>query len=253
MQLYFIRHGQSENNALWDLTGGNFERSSDPKLTDAGRQQAVLLASFLAQSGPGKQIEQWDPQNASGFGLTHLYTSLMVRAVDTASVVAHALNLPLYAFPDIHESGGIYLDDPETGRPTGLPGNKRSFFETNYPELILSDDIGEEGWWARKFETRLERRERAQRVLTELWRKHGNTQDRIAIFSHGGFFNHFIAEIFDIPWQDGHRSPDASNGMPGGRWLLMNNAAITRLDFDQEEIRLVYQNRTDYLPRELIT
>ena len=113
MQLYYIRHCQSENNALWDLTGGEFERNPDPELTEVGRQQAVHLANFLTQSGHGKPIDQWDTQNREGFGLTHIYTSLMVRAVATGLVVSKALGIPLNAFPDIHESGGIYLDDPE--------------------------------------------------------------------------------------------------------------------------------------------
>ena len=111
MQLYFIRHGQSENNALWDLTGNGDGRSEDPGLTDAGRQQAVMLASFLSQSSPGRSIGHWDPHNISGFDFTHIYTSLMVRAVETGLTVARALGLDLVANVDLHEGGGIYLND----------------------------------------------------------------------------------------------------------------------------------------------
>jgi broad specificity phosphatase PhoE len=32
MQLYYIRHAQSENNDLWDRTGSDQGRSEDPKL-----------------------------------------------------------------------------------------------------------------------------------------------------------------------------------------------------------------------------
>jgi len=119
MQLYFIRHGQSENNALYDLTGSNKGRNADPGLTAAGRQQAALLAQFLRQSNPEAPIIGRDAQNVAGFGLTHLYTSLMTRSVATGSVVAEALGLPLEAWEDLHEGGGIYLEDTDTGVNTG--------------------------------------------------------------------------------------------------------------------------------------
>ena len=47
MQLYFIRHGQSENNARWMSTGSHRWRSEDPGLTEVGQQQAEILAQFL--------------------------------------------------------------------------------------------------------------------------------------------------------------------------------------------------------------
>ena len=37
------------------------------------------------------------------------------------------------------------------------------------------------------------------------------------------------------------------------RWFILNNAAITRIDFDARGTWLVYMNRADFLPRELIT
>ena len=49
MQFYFIRHGQSENNALWERTGSSEGRSEDPELTALGHRQAKRLAQFLRQ------------------------------------------------------------------------------------------------------------------------------------------------------------------------------------------------------------
>jgi 2,3-bisphosphoglycerate-dependent phosphoglycerate mutase len=254
MQLYFIRHAQSENNALWDQTGDNKGRSDDPSLTDAGYRQAQILADFLAQAGPGAPPDAWDPQNAAGFGFTHVYTSLMLRAVITGVVIARALDLPPVAWPDWHEGGGIYLDDEETGEPVGLPGRNRADFETHYPELILPEQLDECGWWNRPFETRPQRRERARRVLAELWQRHGGTHDRVAVVSHGAFYNYFLGALLDLPWRedDPEEYPESSKALPRVRWFLMNNAAITRIDF-KSEVRLAYQNRLDFLPRELIT
>ena len=56
MRFYFIRHGQSVNNAIYEATGGSDGRSEDPQLTEIGQQQARLLANFLrAQRCPGRR------------------------------------------------------------------------------------------------------------------------------------------------------------------------------------------------------
>lgn len=240
MQLYFIRHAQSENNALWDLTGSFDGRSLDPDLTAIGRRQAKLLADYLARSNPDYTLPGNDPQNRAGFGITHLYTSLMLRSVATATAIASGLSLPLHAWKDCHEGGGIYLDDETTGEPVGQPGNDRAFFEEQFPELILPDWLGEAGWWNRPYEERPERWLRARRVLDELALRHGDSDDRVAVVSHGGFYNYVLLTILGADRFEGF-------------WFVMNNAAITRIDFEPDEARLIYQNRADFLPFELIT
>jgi broad specificity phosphatase PhoE len=47
--------------------------------------------------------------------------------------------------------------------------------------------MGEEGWWNRPFEAELHRPERARRVLVELLQRHGGSNDRVAMVSHGAF------------------------------------------------------------------
>lgn len=240
MQFYFIRHAQSENNALWDQTGSSTGRSSDPEITATGRRQVELLARYLNQTPKDRQDgNQWDPQNRSGFVLSHLYTSLMVRAVATAAPLARALGLPLQAWPDLHEIGGIYLDD-ERGEPTGLPGKDRAYFAQNYPDLALNQDFNSGGWWNRPHETEEAAQERARRVLETLLEQHGDTDDRVGVVSHGGFYNTLLAEVLGF-----ERTPEM--------WWLMNNAAITRLDLHQGHIGLVYHNRADHLPDHLVT
>ena len=263
MQLYFIRHGQSANNALWDQTGNAAGRDSDPALTELGRTQARLLAEFLGQRGGGSARDGQDLQNKSGFGITHLYTSLMVRAVQTGQFIAQALGLPLAAWVDVHEGGGIFLDDEDAGQPVSLPGNPRSYFEKNFPALALPDWLDEAGWWNyRPFESRSERRARARRFLNELLRRHGNTTDRVAVVSHGGFFNHLMAVLVRPPEFDRPPSPEAVAALSQDNviiteerdfWFSMNNAAITRIDFMPQEINLIYQNRLEFLPPELVT
>ena len=241
MIFYFIRHAQSVNNALWDSTGSSKGRSMDPFVTEIGLQQAELLAQFLSQTGQVQAgSDPRDPQNIAGFGITHVYSSLMERAVYTASRIAKALDLPVLAWEDLHEEGGIYLEDMETGEKVGQPGRNRAYFTECYPRLVLPDSLGEEGWWNRPFETEELRRPRARRVLNELLRRHGGSEDRVAVVSHGGFYNQVMTELLGLP----------EVGKP---WFLMNNGAITRIDFSAQETVVVYQNRVDYLPREMIT
>ncbi len=239
MQLYFIRHGQSENNALWMSTGSHIGRNEDPGLTAVGRQQAELLAQFLSQADPTLR-QPSDFQNVAGFDITHLYTSLMVRAVATGTIVARALDLPLVAWEDLHEWGGIYLRDEQTDEPVGLPGRNRAYFEQHFPDLVLPDSLDEAGWWNRPFEEPEQRLPRAKRVLHDLLERHGHTDDRVAVVSHGGFYNYLLVAILKLPGREGF-------------WFVLNNTGISRIDFNEEETWLSYLNRVDFLPRELIT
>ena len=244
VQFYYIRHAQSENNLLWTRTGASVGRSADPDITDTGQRQAHLLARYLCRTDTSVEAQERDLQNVGGFGLTHLYSSLMVRAVATGTIVAHELGLPLVAWPDAHESGGLYLRDEETDERVGLPGPGRAYFEAHYPDLVLPDSLGEDGWWNRPFEEREERAARAQRFLQELLERHGHTEDRVAVISHGGFYNYVLGALLDLPDLEPF-------------WFTMHNGAISRIDFgdpdDVERIGLIYTNRAHYLPAELIT
>ncbi len=128
MQLYYVRHAQSENNALWDRTGSSEDRSEDPELSEMGKRQAVRVAKFLSETDESVEGYAHDSQNRGGFGLTHLYSSLMIRSVETGTAISEATGVPLMGWKDLHETGGIYLKNPETGEREGLPGNKRSYF-----------------------------------------------------------------------------------------------------------------------------
>jgi broad specificity phosphatase PhoE len=243
MQLYFIRHGQSANNFLWDQTQSNKGRSEDPPLTDIGRQQATLVARLAGECADSmRDIPSLNtPTQNHGFGLTHVYCSLMLRAVDTGYAVAQACQLPLIAWIDLHEHGGIYLED-EQDVPHGLPGKGRRYFAERYPNLILPETLDENGWWNRRYEFPEERRPRAQRVAQTLLERHGQTADRVAVITHGAFYNQLMSVILKTP------PPDESR-----QWFVLNNCAVTRLDFVDNELGIVYTNRIDFLPRELIT
>jgi 2,3-bisphosphoglycerate-dependent phosphoglycerate mutase len=239
MRFYFIRHGQSVNNAIYEATGRSDGRSEDPHLTEIGQQQVGLLADFLrakdAQASGSDQALKRDY-----FGFTHLYTSLILRAVQTGTAVSEALKIPLVAWPEIHETGGIYLEDPASGELKGQPGKTRPFFQENYPQLVLPESLSDEGWWNRPYESEEERQLRAKNVRQVLLEQHAGTNDRVAIISHGGFYVELIRQIFSVTGEK--------------IWFFLYNTGITRIDFDSDGTAvLVYHNRTEHLPERLLT
>ena len=245
MQLYFIRHGQSVNNAGWG--DPNYKESPDPRLTEIGIEQAQLLANFLEANQPITSEDDWNIQNRHGFGITHIYASLMERAAHTASYTASMLKVPFEAW-EVHESGGIFSRDGDM-KLQGLPGRPRSFFEKNFPNFRLPDVLDESGWWNRPFETEEECQLRADRIWTDLLTRHSNKKEeaehRVAIVSHGGFFVHLMSAILNHPWRT------ASNDL--NSWFLLNNCSISRVDVANDHVTICYLNRTDHLPGHLIT
>ncbi len=240
MQVYFIRHAQSTNNELWERMGSGKGRVEDPELTEIGKQQLIQLADYVSSPLQPNPNGRRDYQNRYGFGFTHLYASPMVRALQTGLSVAKKIKKPLTVWREIHEGGGIFLEN-EAGELEGLPGNPRSFFEKHYAEVILPDDLNEEGWWNQPFEPYPNRTKRAELIWTRILASH-QAGDRVAIFSHGGFFNYFIS------WA-------LKRELGENAWFEINNVSISRFDVNVEtkRINIQYVNKTDFLPAELIT
>lgn len=240
MHLYFIRHAQSVNNAIWYHTGSSEGWSVDSELSDVGWQQAKILADYLSQRDPTLEPEGRDLCYQTGFRVTHLYTSLMVRAVATGSLLAQALNLDLVGWEDLHECGGVWSTDEETGERVGLPGKDRAFFETNFPQLVLPATLAETGWWDRPFEEPEHRQGRARRFLDDLLERHGHTKDRVAVISHGDFYNVVMHALLHS---------DRANDF----YFTLHNTGITRIDLGKQGNYVVYSNRVDHLPAHLVT
>ncbi|MCX6060166.1 MAG: phosphoglycerate mutase family protein [Chloroflexi bacterium] len=217
MELYFIRHGQSVNNA--GSNNPEYKEHPDPYLTEMGIEQAKYLAKYLKEKQHITNDRVWNNQNQFGFGFTHIYTSLMERAVANED------------------------------KFSGLPGKPRSFFEKNFPELKLPNNLDESGWWNRPFESDEERQPRADNFFAELIARHadrqGQPEERIAIVSHGGFFVRLISSMLKLPWRQ------AAFDMKS--WFLLNNSSISRFDIRDGEIMISYINQTRHLPAHLIS
>jgi len=227
------------NNALLEVDPTSNGRFEDPELTEKGWKQAEHLANFL-KNGPARGGTLPPGEKLEGFRITHLYSSLMVRAVSTGTIVSRAIGVPLHAIEEIHECGGIYLDDEKTGEPVGMAGKSRQYFQETFPDCVLPENIKVDGWWARSFETEEERLPRARRFMAGLLEKHGNTHDRVAMISHAGFYNELLAAILDWP-------------RPHSTWFNLFNTGITCIKFHLGETIVLSMNRTDHLPYDLIT
>ena len=158
----------------------------------------------------------------------------------TASIVADALDMPVFGLEGIHESGGIYLEDADAGNLTGLPGKTPVELQAAFPRLVLTDEINPKGWWNRPFESRENRPKRASQVLAWLLQKHGDSDDQVALFSHGGFYNYLVAAMMGM--QD---APPI--------WFDMNNCGVSRFDLREDHFIMLYHNRIEHLQGSLIT
>ena len=247
MELYIIRHGQSTNNALPDEQ--QTDRSYDAPLTEIGKQQAACVAEFLSD---GANRDPWiNPRTGysrqdggRGFELTHLYCSPMYRAMQTTQPIARATGLQPEIWIDVHEHGGVYLE--EAGVITGYPGKTRAEIEREFSGYVVPDAVSDRGWY--NASTGQESLEacygRAIKIAVELRRRASEDHDnreRIAIVTHGTFIDALLKALL--------------NQLPNRTlYYLHYNTAITRVDFtDNDRLLVRYLNRVDHLSPELIT
>ncbi len=241
MRLFFIRHGQSQNNALWARKGTEVDRVADPELTDIGKRQLQATAKFLDFCLTSDISMGTDPSCGTETGNVILFCSLMTRSIQSASFISERLGVPVYANLDIHESGGMYLSDLVTGERIGQKGLTRAEIDERYPHVLLPAGMNPEGWWNRPFEERELRRERVSRVLSWLRETYGSTTDTIILVSHAGFYNYFMREVLGMS----HETYNV--------WFEFFNGAATLFNFDRDDINVFYSNRFDYMPMDIVT
>ena len=230
-QLFFIRHGQSTNNALADPT----QRVQDPELTELGQIQAERVAEYLAANRHLKG----SLSNPEGPPLERLYCSAMVRAVHTATPIGQALGLRPEVYVDLHEIGGIYLDYPD-GRTESFPGQTRSELSARFPDCLPPDTLDEAGWWRGGRENEEEALQRASKVADKLLQR-TDDESRIGLVTHGDFMSHLIKALI---------------GAPQGKtpYLYHCNTAITCVELSPDKgLTLRYINRIEHLEENYVT
>lgn len=246
MKLYLIRHAESANNAIYSSNGDEAGRSPDPEITDIGHKQSALLGKHLANPAGEPRQHPFEAVDDHHFGLTHLYCSLMTRSILTSGYIAEACGLQRVAHLDIFERGGIYqhYDD---GRREGLPGPAKTYFDERFPDLVLPEGMNPDGWYNRPAETLEPFLERMKRAVADIRDRHEATNDVVGMVVHGDFIDQFINELMDV-----ERKPRNYSSPWVANWAF-HNTSISRIDFRNGSHTVLYLNRIDHLPAELIT
>ena len=223
MELYLIRHGQSTNNE------GGLPRAADPPLTDIGVEQA-----------------RWTGESLKDEGITRLYCSPMLRTLQTAQIISDILDLPPHVFVELHEWGGIW-EARGDGTAVQLPGLTRTEICEICPDVVLLDDVTDQGWWfheglAANIEGMCQlAHENALAFIAHLTEHHVGTEQRVAAVSHGGSGGSLISAFFGLP-------PDV-----GYSRFTQNNTGVSKMLFTSERRQLHYLNKISHLPQEAVT
>ncbi|MDH3631190.1 MAG: histidine phosphatase family protein [Gammaproteobacteria bacterium] len=245
-RLYLIRHAQSANNEIWDGSDHMAGRKPDPEITTIGHRQAETLAGHLAHPQAEPRQHPFGQAEEFHFGLTHVYCSLMTRSILTAEYIAAACELELHALSDIFEKFGIYDVDGD-GNLQGLPGPGRDYFEQRFPRLGLPEEFNDEGWWSRPVENEAAFIARMQKVVNEFRQRLDQSDESIALVAHGDFIDQFVNELMGVV----RHQPNYDNHWVAN-WAF-HNTSISRIDFVNGSHNVVYMNRIDHLPNELVT
>jgi len=253
MQLYLMRHAQSENNEIMDANIKDFkdteglktyekQRFADAPLSRRGRQQAKKLGDFLLRSYlSADTATHQDRFQFNDFGFTHVFVSPMIRTMDTIKPFAEQVDLQPTIWEEIHEQGGVWNIDPSNGQRIGLPGVTPEYIRANYPNYLVPDSLNEDGWWSRPYEEPEACYKRSGKVLKKLLEEHGDSDHRILLVTHSYFLNCLFYQLFNL---------SAANRE---FLFVLNNASISRIDFKYRRQVRVYQNRDDFLASDLST
>ncbi len=170
MKLYFVRHGESTANLDQEFSNSGWRHP----LTKVGVEQARTAANSL--SGP--QIER-------------IYSSPVMRAVQTAQILAEGLRASLEINEALREwSVGIYEG---TAQPAGWELHRQ-----------VQDD-----WFIHgKLDSRMpggesfcDIRERFAPFVEGLVRKGRSTDQKVVLVGHGGLYMAMLPEIFrNVDW-----------------------------------------------------
>lgn len=199
MRFVVIRHGQSSNNLLYEQTGGSDGRHHDAPLTELGHLQATRLAAAARAD-----VLPWR--------ITHLHTSLMTRAVQTAAPLAEALDLPLHGHLDAYEVGGPFTEDVD-GVRTAHPGAAVDELRALSHRLELPETVTADGWFPGPFEEGSAAYAARAHSLIEGMREQHTDDDVVALVSHGAFFQHLFRAFLGI---------EAMTG-----WVVKHNTALS--------------------------
>ncbi len=221
MQLYLIRHAESENNARPPHL-----RVEDPPITAVGRLQAAHLAEWIRS-----------------LRMDVLITSPVRRALQTTRYIREATGQHVHVWANVFEEGGIYRGHGPDAVEGG-PGLSREevirHVVDEAPQCTLDEVISASGWWAgRPRETADEASARANQVVRQLLNTF-DTGQVVVMVLHADFKRRLLTEMIGAE----------TNPQSFGK---LRNTGITKLDHDGNRWQLDWFNSVSHLPVRLIT
>ncbi len=169
MELYLIRHAESEVNIRMDLP----RAALDAGLTKQGQRQARALARWLP-----REVVQVDA----------LYASTMKRARETVAYLAKAYKREIVFDDRLREIGNNHRDgSPVPG--DALPNQYSSQSTFSFPFTPVAPMI-------ENSETAMDFRARVGRFLDELILNHA--RETVVVVTHGGTINAVADAVFNV-------------------------------------------------------
>ena len=170
MRIIFVRHGESEGNVQ-----GKIQGREDYRLSITGVCQAERLKKFFS-----KQM----------ITVTHLYSSPLIRAVQTAEILSGLWKVQIKIEPGLQEY--------DMGR---LSGVDKATLKEKIPEVRKHQRDSRNEYFDRiqpknllGIEAFSEARKRAQSTMGIFFQRHDDS-DVILCVSHGGILQRFVEEV----------------------------------------------------------
>ena len=163
MKLVFVRHGESEGNAEGRLQG-----HAEFGLSEEGRAQSRRLRERF-------QREEFQP--------THIYSSPLRRAAETAQIVASSWPVPTVYWDDLKEH--------DVGIFSGLTWEE---IGAKYPDIQQEFQKSRDWDIVEGAESLRMQRDRGRRVIGAVIERHAN-DDAVMIFTHGGILLNMLAAL----------------------------------------------------------
>ena len=157
MRLYFIRHGESEANILQEISN----RGHKHGLTEKGRLQVFSMAQRLASTP-----------------FARLYSSPLLRAVQSAEILSDKLSIPFEITDALREFDCGIIEGKSD------PQSWQIHVETRQAWFLHKE-------WDRKIEggeSFLDIQARFRPFIDSLIKEYHKTQENLLLLGHGGLF-----------------------------------------------------------------
>ena len=211
MEIYLVRHGQSEANA-------GLTTNLDSPLTPLGRAEAEATADYFA----------------ANVRVDRAYVSPLVRTLQTAEPICERLHIKATAFPSVCEYFSAHHPDFLT-----FHGLSSAEIVDRFPFVAVSPEFScDLPWWPKGFETRRTAYDRAVKVREHLVSRYGETASKILIVTHADPLGHLIEAFTYVdpnpvapPWSDNCAITHLRVDTPGASATVLTQNDSTHLNF----------------------